>query len=62
MESTKMKSYSLDEMKDKYIGTVASKDRDEYEYELCMEVHGSIIKPVKQKLAMKNGYTESMDD
>jgi HTH-type transcriptional regulator/antitoxin HipB len=49
MESTKIKSYSLDEMKDKYIGKVGSKDRDAYEYELRMELLGSMIKKARKE-------------
>jgi len=32
----KIKTYSLVEMKDKYIGKIGTTDRDEYEYELGM--------------------------
>jgi HTH-type transcriptional regulator / antitoxin HipB len=35
---TKLKTYTLSEMKDKYIGKVGTKERDEYEYELRIEV------------------------
>ena len=44
MEKTDNKSYSLAEMKDKYIGKVGTADRDEYEYELRMDVLGKMIK------------------
>ena len=44
-----MKSYSLAEMKDKYIGKVGSTDRDEYEYELRMDVLGRMIKAARQE-------------
>lgn len=33
-----MKSYSLAEMKDKYIGKKGTEDRDPYEYELRMDI------------------------
>ena len=46
---TGMKSYSLDEMKDKYIGKVGTKDRDEYEYELRMDILGRMIKTARQE-------------
>ena len=49
MATTEMKSYSLAEMKDKYIGKVGSTDRDEYEYELRMEVLGRMIKAARQE-------------
>ncbi|MDY3489334.1 helix-turn-helix transcriptional regulator, partial [Riemerella anatipestifer] len=43
------KSYSLAEMKDKYIGKVGTKERDEYEYELRMDVLGKMIKTARQE-------------
>ncbi|MFT6338829.1 MAG: DNA-binding XRE family transcriptional regulator [Halioglobus sp.] len=49
MATKEMKTYSLDEMKDKYVGEVGSKDRDEYEYELRMEVIGQMIKQARQE-------------
>lgn len=49
MEPNEIKSYSLSEMKDKYIGKIGSKERDEYEYELSMEVLGKMIKTVRQE-------------
>ena len=49
MATTEMKSYSLAEMKDKYIGKVGSADRDEYEYELSMDVLGRMIKTARQE-------------
>lgn len=47
MTTTKIKSYSLAEMKDKYIGNVGSTERDEYEYELHKDVLGKMIKTAK---------------
>lgn len=49
MEATEMKSYSLAEMKDKYIGQVGTKERDAYEYELRMDVLGRMIKTARQE-------------
>lgn len=49
MAKTILKSYSLSEMKDKYIGKVGTEDRDEYEYELNMEVLGRMIKVTRQE-------------
>ena len=49
MAKEKIKSYSLDEMKDEFIGKVGSKDRDEYEYELRMDVLGKMIKTARQE-------------
>ena len=36
-------------MKDKYIGKVGTTDRDEYEYELRMDVLGRMIKTARQE-------------
>ncbi|MBK7425764.1 MAG: helix-turn-helix transcriptional regulator [Saprospiraceae bacterium] len=49
MATKKIKSYSLAEMKDKYIGKVGTADRDEYEYELRMDVLGKMIKSARQE-------------
>jgi HTH-type transcriptional regulator/antitoxin HipB len=49
MATQEMKSYSLSEMKDKYIGKVGTEERDEYEYELNMEVLGKMIKSARQE-------------
>ena len=45
----KMKTRTLAEMKDKYIGKVGSKEREEYEYELRMDVLGKMIKAARQE-------------
>jgi DNA-binding XRE family transcriptional regulator len=42
-------TYSLAEMKDKYVGKVGTKERDEYEYELRMDVLGKMIKTARQE-------------
>ncbi|MHA8085308.1 helix-turn-helix domain-containing protein [Aquirufa antheringensis] len=44
-----MKTYSLGEMKDKHIGPIGSNERDEYEYELRMEVLGKMIKTTRRE-------------
>jgi DNA-binding XRE family transcriptional regulator len=44
-----MKSYSLSEMKDKYIGKAGTPERDKYEYELRMDVLGRMIKQARQE-------------
>ena len=48
-KKTELKSYSLAEMKDKYIGKIGTSDRDEYEYELSMDVLGRMIKTARQE-------------
>lgn len=47
MTTKEIKTYSLTEMKDKYIGKVGTVDRDEYEYELRMDVLGKMIKSAR---------------
>jgi DNA-binding XRE family transcriptional regulator len=49
METSKTKTYSLSEMKDKHIGPIGTNVRDEYEYELRMEVLGKMIKTTRQE-------------
>lgn len=44
-----MKTYTLTELKDKYIGKEGTQERDEYEYELRMEVLGKMIKAARQE-------------
>ncbi|HEX9650051.1 MAG TPA: helix-turn-helix transcriptional regulator [Cyclobacteriaceae bacterium] len=44
-----MKTYTLAEMKEKYIGKVGTKKRDDYEYELRMDVLGKMIKAARQE-------------
>lgn len=49
MATEKMKTYTLAEMKDKYIGKVGTQERDDYEYELRMDVLGKMIKAARQE-------------
>ncbi|MDR2205338.1 MAG: helix-turn-helix domain-containing protein [Flavobacteriaceae bacterium] len=49
MANKEMKTYSLAEMKDKYIGKIGTKERNEYEYELRMDVLGRMIKTARQE-------------
>ncbi|WP_339922680.1 helix-turn-helix transcriptional regulator [uncultured Cyclobacterium sp.] len=48
MATKELKTDSLAEMKDKYIGEVGTQERDEYEYELRMDVLGKMIKTARQ--------------
>lgn len=48
MANKEMKTYTLAEMKDLYIGKQGTKDRDEYEYELRMDIIGKMIKQARQ--------------
>ena len=47
METKKRKTYTLDEMKNKYIGERGSDKREAYEYELRMEIIGDMIKAAR---------------
>ncbi len=47
MSTKEIKTSSLDELKDKFIGKLGSQARDEYEHELNMEVLGKMIKAVR---------------
>ena len=49
MENTAMKTFTLAEMKDKHIGPIGTSERDEYEYELRMDVLGRMIKTARQE-------------
>jgi len=49
MAKTPAKSYSLAETKDKYIGKAGTQARDQYEYELSMDVLGRMIKTARQE-------------
>ena len=48
MANKEIKKYTLAEMKDMYIGKQGTKDRDEYEYELRMDIIGKMIKQARQ--------------
>jgi DNA-binding XRE family transcriptional regulator len=47
MATKEIKTYSLSEMKDKYIGSVGTSSRDDYEYQLRMDVLGKMIKSAR---------------
>ena len=49
MATKEIKNYSLAEMKDKYIGKVGTTEREEYEYELRMDVLGKMIKSARKE-------------
>lgn len=48
MNTKKIKTYSLEEMKDEFIGKVGTKNRDEHEYKLSMEILSRMIKKARQ--------------
>jgi HTH-type transcriptional regulator / antitoxin HipB len=47
MTIEKIKSYTLAELKDKYVGKHGTKDREEYEHALRMDVLGRMIKQAR---------------
>jgi HTH-type transcriptional regulator/antitoxin HipB len=49
MATKELKTYTLAEMKDKYIGKTGTEERDDYEYELRMDVLGKMIKAARQE-------------
>ena len=49
MEKKGMKTYSLDEMTDKYIGKKGTPKRDEFENELRLDLIGNAIKQARKE-------------
>jgi DNA-binding XRE family transcriptional regulator len=49
METKGMKTTTLAQMKDEFIGKVGTQERDEYEYELRMDVLGRMIKSARKE-------------
>jgi len=49
-----MKTYTLAEMKDRYIGKVGTTERDEYEDELRLDIFGRMIKKARQERNLLN--------
>lgn len=49
MESEGMKTSTLAEMKDEFIGKIGTQERDEYEYELRMEILGRMIRSARKE-------------
>ena len=48
-EKKKLKTYSLKEVIDKFIGKVGTKKRDAFEYELRLDLLGEAIKQARQE-------------
>ena len=44
-----MKFHSFDKLKDKYIGEVGTEDRDQYEFELKLDILGEMIKQTRKE-------------
>ena len=49
MENNKLRIYTLDEAKDKYLGKVGTDKRDKYEYELRLDLLGEMIKQARKE-------------
>jgi HTH-type transcriptional regulator / antitoxin HipB len=45
----KLRLYTLDEAKDKHLGKIGSEKRDEYEYELRLDLLGEMIKQARKE-------------
>lgn len=45
----KMKMLTLDQMKDKHIGGIGTKERDKYEFELKLDILGEMIKTARKE-------------
>jgi len=49
MKTTELKTYTLNEIKNEFIGDVGTTKREEYEYELRMDVLGKMIKTARKE-------------
>jgi len=47
--TTKIKTYTFDQLKDKHIGKVGTEKRDKYEYELRLDLLGEMIKRTRKE-------------
>jgi HTH-type transcriptional regulator / antitoxin HipB len=49
MENNRLRTYTLDEVKDKFLGKIGTEKRDEYEYELRLDILGAMIRKTRQE-------------
>jgi len=49
MGNNKLRIYTFDEAKDKYLGKVGTEKRDKYEYELRLDLLGEMIKQARKE-------------
>jgi HTH-type transcriptional regulator / antitoxin HipB len=50
METTKkIKTHTLDDLKDKHLGKIGTEKRDKYEYELRLDLLGEVIKRTRKE-------------
>ena len=48
-KSKKMKTYSFDQLKDRHLGKVGTEKRDNYEYELRLDLLGEMIRQTRKE-------------
>jgi HTH-type transcriptional regulator/antitoxin HipB len=48
-EESEMKKYTLDELTDEYIGETGSTEREQFEFELKLDILGEMIKKAKKE-------------
>ncbi|MCF2444473.1 hypothetical protein L0657_10945 [Dyadobacter sp. CY345] len=53
MNNETNKFFTLDDLKDKYVGKPGSAERENYKYELRMDVLGRVIKTVRLERKLK---------
>ena len=46
---SKMKKFTLEELTDKYVGEIGTESRDEFEFELKLDVLGEMIKKARKE-------------
>jgi HTH-type transcriptional regulator / antitoxin HipB len=46
---TKLRTYTLDQLKDKHLGKIGTERRDTYEYELRLDLLGEMIKQTRKE-------------
>lgn len=49
MDTKKLRIYTLEDVKDEYIGKIGSPKRDNYEYELRLDLLGEMIKTARKE-------------
>ena len=49
MEKKKIKTYTLDELTDKYVGKKGTQERERFEFELKLDVMGYMIKKARKE-------------
>jgi plasmid maintenance system antidote protein VapI len=49
MENKEIKFHKFDKLKDKYIGEVGTENRDQYEFELKLDILGEMIKHTRKE-------------